>query len=130
MPIRGLNHVNIVTTDIDGTKSFYKDLLGLAEAESPPLPPGIEVHWLADEQGQPIIHLQRHDPARHGAAAADGAGGAIDHVAFTCLDFEGMRDRCSEMGVPFKVNEALMVGVRQIFVTDPNHVMVELNFRV
>ncbi|MFC3173194.1 VOC family protein [Novosphingobium bradum] len=129
MPVSGLNHVNIVTADLEATRRFYIDLLGLAEADTSFLPAGIKATWLADPAGRPIVHLQRHDPARHGADRAGGPTGAIDHVAFDCEDFEAMQARCAALGLDFRAVDLGGAGFRQLFLTDPNGVKLELNFR-
>ena len=128
MSVSGLDHVNIVTTDIAGTRQFYCDLLELKIAETPMLPAGMVVNWLADSAGRPIIHLQQFNPERHGAEPRTGPTGAVDHVALECQDFDAVAARCEERGVPFRTN---LVGsmFSQIFVTDPNGVLLELNFR-
>lgn len=126
MPVTGLDHVNIVTTDLEATKRFYKDLLGLVDGDTSALPPGISANWLADPSGRSIIHLQRFDPARH--ARPGGATAAIDHVALDCDDYEGIVQRCTAMGVEYRKGLGL-ASFRQLFVTDPNDVLLELNFR-
>jgi len=128
MPVLGLGHVNIVTRDLAGTKRFYKDLLGLVDAEHPPFGPGIVVNWLADEAGRPILHLQSYDPARHNDPDAPTTG-SIDHVAFDCADFDAVLARCESLGVAARATAPIPgAGFRQIFVTDPNGVVLELNF--
>ena len=37
MPLTKLEHVLVLTDDIDGTRDFYRDALGLDEGERPPL---------------------------------------------------------------------------------------------
>lgn len=126
MPVTGLDHVNIVTTDLEGTKRFYKDLLGLVDGDTSSLPPGLNPNWLADPSGRSIIHLQRFDPARH--AEPGGATAAVDHVALECTDFEGMQARCEALGVAYRTGLG-GATFRQLLVTDPNNVRLELNFR-
>jgi catechol 2,3-dioxygenase-like lactoylglutathione lyase family enzyme len=128
MSVCGLDHVNIVTADLAGTKQFYKDLLGLTDGDTSALPAGVEAHWLADPTGRSIIHLQRFDPARHGAGRSSGPTGSIDHVALDCTNYDGVRARCEALGVPYR--EGLVSPhFSQLFVTDPNDVVLELNFR-
>lgn len=128
MAVTGLDHVNIVTADIEGTKRFYKTLLGLVDGDTSAVPPGIEVHWLADASGRSIIHLQRTDAQSRGTANLARNTGAIDHVAFDCDDFTGMQARCAALGVPHRTG-LVTDGLSQLFVTDPNNVLLELNFR-
>ena len=128
MPATGLDHVNIITTDLDRTKRFYRDVLGLVDGDTSSIPPGVEVHWLADPSGISVIHLLRHDPARHAEPGEGSPTGTIDHVAFNCTDYDGMIARCAELGVACRIGFA-GPAFRQLFITDPNGVVLELNFR-
>jgi hypothetical protein len=56
--------------------------------------------------------------------------GVIDHIAFGSRGFEAMKQHLSRKGVPFRANEVPNSTRRQIFVTDPNNVLIELNFDV
>lgn len=127
MRVAGLDHVNIVTSDVDGTVRFYADVLGLTRAVNPGLPAGWQGCWLCDPQGAAIIHLQGYNPARHGAEQAPGSG-RIDHVALACTGFAAMLERCAALGIEPRVNDRQFGDLRQIFVTDPNGVSLELNF--
>jgi catechol 2,3-dioxygenase-like lactoylglutathione lyase family enzyme len=129
MPAIGLGHVNIVTHDIEGTKRFYKDLLGLVDGDTSSLPPQVEAHWLADPEGRSIVHLQRPREGRHPDERLAGPTGAIDHLAFDCTDFDAMLAHCEALGLPCRINAMAGATFRQLFVTDPNNVLLELNFR-
>ena len=54
----------------------------------------------------------------------------VHHVAFASRGFNGMKQRLSPKGLPFDVREVPGVEVWQIFVTDPNGVMIELNYEM
>lgn len=128
MPVNGLNHVNIVTKDVAATVKFYEAVLGLQVKPLPMTPPAdLQILWLADSHGQPIIHLQGYNPDRHPLEPGD-PNGTVDHVAFTCDDFEGLRKRCDEQGISYSVNDRQFGKLRQLFLTDPNNVALELNF--
>ncbi len=129
MAVVGIDHVNIVTTDLAGTVAFYAGLLGLTEGDIPGFGRSMSGCWLSDSAGQAVIHLQAHDPARHGLRHIPEDTGAIDHVAFVCSDFAGLLRYCAEAGLVHRVSEVPAMDLRQIFVTDPNNVVVELNFR-
>lgn len=128
MPVKGVNHVNIIADDLDETCRFYGDLLGFERGETPGAAMGFKGAWLLDDAGQPIIHLMAFHEERHAGRDRGPATGAIDHVAFTCEDFAGTLRRCAELGVEHKVNDRQFGDLRQIFVTDPNNVSLELNF--
>lgn len=128
MRVRGLNHVNLIVHDIDATARFYETVLGMEARTIPNVPAGFAGRWIFDESGTPIIHAQAYNPDRHGTPRETGdKSGAIDHVALTCADFAGMIRRCEELGVAHRVNDG-QFGLRQVFVTDPDNVVLELNF--
>ena len=37
-------------------------------------------------------------------------------------------ERVGALGTPFQLNTVASIGLRQIFVSDPNNVLLELNF--
>lgn len=129
MAVLGLDHVNVITADLDATIDFYGQLLDLKRGESPGTAMGFQGAWLIDNAGQAVIHLQAFNPERH-AAGRSGATdtGWIDHVALACEGFEATKARCAELGLPFQVNDRQFGNLRQIFVLDPNNVKLELNF--
>ena len=127
MQVNGLNHINIVTADLARTVEFYESVLGMSAATMPAVVPGFEGRWISDSQGQPIIHVQAYNPDRH-ETRPGGANGTIDHIALTCADFEGTKRRCEELGVDYRVNDRQFGDLRQVFITDPNEIRLELNF--
>lgn len=127
MAISGIDHVNIVTTDLDGTVAFYADAIGLTRGWRPDFSfPGA---WLYAGD-QPVIHLAVGERAAGFAAADAGVSGTgpLDHVAFVAEDFEGTRDRLAARGLDHRVRDVPGTAIRQIFVLDPNGVKLELNF--
>lgn len=128
MQIKGLDHVNIIAADLDETTRFYETVLGFRYGGRPAemnFPGG----WLYDQDERPIIHVMMYDPERHGETARKAMPtGSIDHVALACEGFAGMIERCEALGIAHRVNDRKFGDLRQIFVTDPNNVSLELNF--
>ena len=125
----GLEHVNIVAADNAVTTALYERLLDI-EARPIPVMPDYPGRWIYDRNNNPIVHVQVHDPARHGPLGeVRPSTGAIDHVALACDDFEGMKARCEEMGLEYRAVELAGANFRQLFVSDPDNVLLELNFR-
>jgi hypothetical protein len=56
--------------------------------------------------------------------------GVIDHVAFGSRGFEAMKQHLVSKGIPFRVNQVPNSRRWQIFVDDPNNILIELNFDV
>jgi len=119
MPLDGLNHYNIHTSDLEGTKAFYCDVLGFKVAERPPFAfPG---YWL--KLGKvACLHLIGRD------TATPKGSGAIDHIAFTGTGLIAMIERLKQLEVPMEHRRVPDQGLHQIFVLDPNGVKLELNY--
>lgn len=130
MTVEALDHVNIITPDMDGTITFYTTLLQLEARDGPPPFTPQDVRWLYDKEGRAIIHINRAGAFQ--AFARDisigKATGALHHVALRCSGFDPMVERIQAMGLNYHYNDVPAVSLRQIFVTDPNDVLLELNF--
>ena len=129
MPAQGLDHINIVSADIGKTVDFYERLLELEARPIPVAPEGYGGRWIYDKSGHDVIHVQLHNPERHGPREGALETGALDHVAIVCTDFKGMCSRCDEMGLEYSTNHVEKMNFSQIFVRDPDNVLLELNFR-
>lgn len=123
MPLKQLNHVTVCTADLDGTRDFYRKVLGMETGPRPALPfPG---HWMYCGD-QAAIHLVPKGNNVGGGEAPNT--GNFDHVAFTAEDFDGMCAHLDGLGIPYRRQAVPGAPIRQIFLVDPNAVMVELNF--
>ncbi len=128
MLIKGLNHVNIVTTDLDKTAAFYETVLGLRAAPIPAQGMTFAGLWIYDADDNAVIHIQAFDPERHAAAAQGQSTGPLDHVALNCCGFQDMVSHCKALGIEMQVNDRKYGDLRQIFLRDPNNVRIELTF--
>jgi catechol 2,3-dioxygenase-like lactoylglutathione lyase family enzyme len=128
MQVKGLDHVNVIAADLDETIRFYQDVLGFRFGARP-AEMTFAGGWLLDATDRPIIHLMAYDPARHGPDERRAMPtGSIDHVALACADFASTVRRCETLGIPHRVNDRKYGDLRQVFITDPNNVTLELNF--
>jgi catechol 2,3-dioxygenase-like lactoylglutathione lyase family enzyme len=124
MSVGVLDHYNVSTRNLRDTVRFYEEVLGLVNGRRPPFDfPGA---WLYSE-GHPVLHLNDISPTDKPQRPDSGV---IDHIAFGSRGFEALKQHLAGKGVPFRVNEVPNSSRRQIFVTDPNNVLIELNFDV
>jgi catechol 2,3-dioxygenase-like lactoylglutathione lyase family enzyme len=125
MPLDRLDHVLVLTDDIETTMSFYRDALGLEVGDRPPFE--FSGYWLY-LGGAPCVHVADRDEYEAQAARLGlGVGPAVDHVAFGGSDFDGLVAGLEAAGIEAAVNEVPGGALRQLYVTDPNGVRVELN---
>jgi catechol 2,3-dioxygenase-like lactoylglutathione lyase family enzyme len=126
MTLRRLDHALVLTDDLDATVAFYCDALGFEPGPRPPLPfPG---HWLYVD-GAACLHIA--DRAAYEAHAASvglaATGASIDHVAFAAERYDDVAARLEAAGVDVVTNDVPDAAMRQIFLSDPNGVRIELN---
>lgn len=133
MSVQSLNHYTIRTTDLERSRRFYEEVVGLKSGDRPPFDfPGL---WLYAADGVAVLHLVGIDPqAGDGLAdylgdkSAETGGGAIDHIAFVCRDFTEVKRKLAERNIPFRARQVPLIAMDQIFITDPEGVTLELNF--
>lgn len=135
MAIRNLDHCSIRTMDLDASREFYIDLLGMEEGDRPDFPfPGA---WLYLE-GHAVIHLVGVDTddlsGLVGYLGGDvdpatlGEGGSLDHIAFCATDAPAMIRCLKRNNMPFRERQVPNMALSQIFVEDPNGITIELNY--
>jgi catechol 2,3-dioxygenase-like lactoylglutathione lyase family enzyme len=125
-----LDHVNIQTVKLAETVQFYRDVLDLAAGDPPPpLDPAL-VQWMFDPDGRAIFHLS--NPGALNAISDINIGtdtGAVHHIALDCSDHDMMIARLDRLGLNHRENHVQAIDLKQIFVRDPNGVLLELNYR-
>lgn len=130
MPLGILQHYTIEPSDLEATKNFYCDVLGLEAGDRPPL--GFPGYWLYSG-GVPTVHLLGERKPREGivvrgtAAKFDNTG-RFDHIAFAASDLAGVKKRIESTKVKYREQVIPRTGGTQLFLYDPDGVGVELNF--
>ena len=95
MPLGGLQHYTIEPADLERSREFYCDVLGLENGDRPPL--GFPGYWLYSG-GIATVHLMGTRTPREGIVVRGTQKkyedtGRLDHVAFVATDVEDMRKR-------------------------------------
>lgn len=138
--IEGMAHITVKTGDVEGTARFYQKILGMVRVKGPAV--DIPVAWMApNSQSGDLIHIFQ-DPANLPAGEAasgnrpgsDNNGGgyaghsSFDHFAVHASGYQEFRRRFREAGLDWR--EQLLAGTQrwQLFLYDPNGVMIELMF--
>jgi catechol 2,3-dioxygenase-like lactoylglutathione lyase family enzyme len=130
MPAMSLNHYTINARDLEVTKKFYTDVVGLSVGDRPPLDfPG---YWLYSG-GAATVQLMGTRKPREGIVVRGTEKkyedtGRLDHIAFAATDVDGVRKRLQSKNVKFRESIVPRTGDTQFFLYDPDGVGVELNF--
>lgn len=138
MSIRKLGHYSIRTGDLEASRKFYTEVLGLKEGFRPPFKfPGIWLYQGGDEADFGVVHIigiDVDDPQglKEYLGDKDAAGlfgtGAVDHVAFLANGLGAMRDALGARGLAYTERTVPSMGLYQLFITDPSGVTIEMNY--
>lgn len=124
MGVGVLDHFNIRTRNLGETVRFYEDVLGLEKGPRPNFAfPGA---WLYSE-GRAVVHLVDISGTDE---TQKPDSGVVHHVAFVSHGFHGMKQHLQAKGFAFEAREVPGGDLWQIFVRDPNGVMIELNYEM
>jgi|SRR5882672_168221 len=134
MPITELNHFLLVAKNLEKTKRFYQEVLGLKIAERPDF--GFPGYWLKTA-GDICVHLASQQPnkirdsflLKKHPRGTNGSG-SVDHIAFLAKDADQVRKRIQKNRVEmhFRSFPDAEPPLFQIFLKDPDDVTIELNF--
>ena len=128
MPAQSLNHYTIRVRDLEATKNFYTDVVGLTVGDRPPLNfPG---YWLycGDVPTVHLIGYRAEDPVINDAASDPAATGRLDHIAFACEGLKDMKANLENRGIKFDERVLPRLNMTQLFYYDPDGIAVECNF--
>ena len=130
MPLTKLDHFLIRSDDIESTKDFYVETLGMTVGKRPPFQfPG---YWLYLD-GVACVHLA---PSQSSAQQRDYLGeqdacvgtGPIDHIAFSADGLQETITHLESLQLEMIRRDVPGQDLHQIFIIDPNGIRIELNF--
>jgi catechol 2,3-dioxygenase-like lactoylglutathione lyase family enzyme len=133
VPLSHIEHVLVQTTDMEATKRWYVDVLGMRVGPNPDFKFPVCWLYIGDRdvvhvtEGGANVSANRH--AYLGQQSHDVSGsGAIDHIAFRATGLAETLTRLRRLNVPFKERQVDDQGLYQLFLFDPNGIKVEINF--
>jgi catechol 2,3-dioxygenase-like lactoylglutathione lyase family enzyme len=133
MGLEHMEHFLVLTDDVEKTKDFYCNALGLRVGFRPEL--DFDGCWiyLGDTAVIHVAETRSYEKwtASRGMRMSSGpqGTGALDHIAFNARDFHAMKRHLEALGHELTYNILDEIGLRQIFVADPSGLHIELNFR-
>ena len=132
MPLTELNHYFVRAKDLERSRRFYCDALGFEVMPRPAF--AFSGYWLG-VGGKVQVHMGQDgiaDEAVHYFGTSPGSArdnaGVVDHIAFQGTDPDGLARRLADLGVPARSRHIPEIDLFQLFVTDPDGLVIELNF--
>ena len=124
MAVLDIQHAAIKTQDLEATIRFYTEVLGLQLAPRPPMTfPGC---WL--RIGETMIHVMAGPDCLNADGTAPYGGAAFDRLALAACGFDEFKRKLIEHQLDWRQNSVREAGLWQLFVHDPNGILIELNF--
>ena len=121
--VKSLDHVTIVVKNLDATRRFYADLLGMQEVARPNF--SFAGQWF--QAGATMIHtiLEFEGSGQAGSAACANSRG--HHFAFLVDNCLEAAKKIEQAGIPFvSPPKARPDGAMQLFINDPDGHLVEI----
>lgn len=122
--VKCIDHVTLVVNNLDDSRRFYVDGLGMHEIERP----GFSFSGLWFQAGNTQIHLiLEHDESGPAGNSVAATSSRTHHFAFEVDDANSAAGRCRELEIPIVSGpKSRPDGFTQTFVTDPDGYVVEL----
>lgn len=130
MTINGIDHVNLLTDDLETSAAFYEQVLGLSRSAIPLRTGGLRGVWLRDDDGRTVVHLidRTSAPDRYPGHQPGASTNGFHHVAFACTGFDDSCARLDRLGIAYRAVHFEGMALRQLNVQGPDSVNIELNF--
>lgn len=121
--IRALHHTALCVTDLEASKRFYEEVLGLRAIARPEFPFGGAWYELGDGRQLHLI-VHEHPRTLRGTHTIDARDG---HLAFRVSDYEAAIGHLRAHGVECLERPDNVTPWKQLYVTDPDGHIIELN---
>lgn len=132
MPLTDINHYLVRANDLERSKRFYCETLGFEVMPRPDFPfPG---YWLG-VNGKIQVHMAQHGVPNQelyylgtSERSATDNSGIVDHIAFLASDPEQFAQKFESIGLASRKRYFPEFKLFQMFVKDPDGLVIELNF--
>lgn len=131
MTVEAIDHINIRTPDVIGTSRFFAEVLDMEIRDTPGIPDRNMAAWICDDGGRAVVHIGTPDvryPWEDEVEANPAGSGRVHHVALRCHGHDAMVRKLDALGHQYQSNLIAEIGLRQLFITEPNGILLELNF--
>jgi catechol 2,3-dioxygenase-like lactoylglutathione lyase family enzyme len=130
MPITHMQHYMVLSKDLEKTRAFYCDVLGMRTGPRPPF--DFEGLWIYVGDVA-VVHVAGQasymETGRATEAKARDGSGSMDHIAFAADNYDELIASFDRHGVKYRATKVPASDLRQLFVFDPDGIQIEINIR-
>src|SRR4051794_14801854 len=130
MAITHMQHYMVLSKNLEKTRAFYCDVLGLRTGPRPPF--DFEGLWIyvGDVAAVHVATQSSYEgTGRVAASAARHGSGSVDHIAFSANNYDELIASFNRHGVKYRATQVPGSDLRQLFVLDPDGIQIEINIR-
>jgi len=133
MPITHMQHFMVLAKDLEKTRAFYCDVLGLRTGPRPPFK--FKGLWIyagdvaCIHVGERASYDETSRTAANPADPVDHGSGSVDHIAFSATHYDELVASFTKHGVSYRATQVPGSDLRQLFVFDPDGIQIEINIR-
>jgi glyoxylase I family protein len=113
-----LHHVSFASKNLEASRAFFGEVLGLPEIERP----GFNFRGVWYALGDRQLHIIENREVGAGAASRLSRS---DHMALEVADIDAVRTRLKDRGVEFQEGGNRNLGMEQVFCKDPDGHVIE-----
>lgn len=125
IPIQDIIHIAIKTMDLEATNHFYTEVLGMTFSDKRP-PMEVDGSWLDFNGTQ--IHVLAGEKAYGDGDTSEMGSANVDHIAVLATGYDDLKETALAHKCDIRENNIEPAGLWQLFVKDPNGIVIELNF--
>jgi catechol 2,3-dioxygenase-like lactoylglutathione lyase family enzyme len=130
MAITHMQHYMVLSKDLEKTRAFYCEVLGLRTGPRPPF--DFEGLWIyvGDVAAVHVASQTSYEQSGRVEQAGKRHGsGSVDHIAFAANDYDALITSFHKHGVQYRATQVPASDLRQLFVFDPDGIQIEINIR-
>jgi catechol 2,3-dioxygenase-like lactoylglutathione lyase family enzyme len=135
MPITHMQHYMVLSKDLEKTRAFYCDVLGLRTGPRPPF--NFDGYWIYTPDDVATVHVAGQASYDANSRPADGpaadagrnGSGSVDHIAFAANNYDELVASFKKHNVKYRSTVVPGSDLRQLFVFDPDGIQIEINVR-
>jgi len=117
----GLDHVTVITNNLEITKNFYIKVLGMQIDKNRP-PFKFDGIWLSLNK-RAVVHVIVKDKHEINETIIP----TLDHIAFRAIDMDSIIRNLLKYDISYEEKTTPDNKISQIFIKDPNGIKIELS---
>jgi catechol 2,3-dioxygenase-like lactoylglutathione lyase family enzyme len=119
MEIKMLEHINLITSNLEKMEKWYSDILGLRKGYRPPF--SSSGAWMYENE-VPLIHLVKGDKSPRSPIPQ------MEHFAMRSVGLKQFLERLELEGIPYSTARVPELRIFQVNISDPEGNNMHLDF--